>query len=321
MTSPIASGLSTESVSHIDEWGTKMSSVFYNYEMSTARSEKFQANIKYRRMGSITFALIRAQPHQAQRAMAPTAGLAVDDRFSLSLQLEGHSTVSQHGKTRDLDPGDYCTYDPGAPYVRGFDEPTTSLVVLFPRAFLLLPENVLHEASALVIKPSQATLPALYSQLLVGLSGQLDTLDAHSGFRTARATIELLSTSLITALQADSLATNSTADQLRLAVLDFVNEHIADRDLSVGKIAAHFYVSTRYLFQLFSGQGIAQLIRDRRLTLAESKLTDPSLRWMTIAQIAESCGFLNANYFSRVFREHYGLAPAQYRQTFSHEPV
>jgi AraC-like DNA-binding protein len=53
-------------------------------------------------------------------------------------------------------------------------------------------------------------------------------------------------------------------------------------------------------------------LNQRRLQVACQQLASTS---KTITEIAEASGFATPYYFSRVFRQHFGQSPLQYRKT------
>ncbi len=59
------------------------------------------------------------------------------------------------------------------------------------------------------------------------------------------------------------------------------------------------------------GEGIAEHIRNLRIRHAEQLLTDS--RELSVAEIAEKCGFSDYNYFITVFRKSTGMPPGEYR--------
>ncbi len=84
--------------------------------------------------------------------------------------------------------------------------------------------------------------------------------------------------------------------------------------LALEDIAARAHCSVNHLIALFRRhlrQTPARYLRDVRLRHAERLLTRSAL---PVALIAEQCGFVSPFHFSRLFKEHYGLAPLAFRQ-------
>ena len=56
---------------------------------------------------------------------------------------------------------------------------------------------------------------------------------------------------------------------------------------------------------------LKQYLSSYRLEKAKRLLEED---YMKITEIAEKCGYANANYFSKVFREGMGMTPMEYRE-------
>jgi AraC-like DNA-binding protein len=57
---------------------------------------------------------------------------------------------------------------------------------------------------------------------------------------------------------------------------------------------------------------LTEYINAKRLHQACSLLGSSDLR---VQQVAYTCGFLDVNYFSRLFKRHYGQTPGEYRSS------
>ena len=89
-----------------------------------------------------------------------------------------------------------------------------------------------------------------------------------------------------------------------------------NRPLQVGEIADHVSLSRYYFSRLFrkeTGRSPNEYVAEVRINMAKGMLAEKEL---SIAEIAESCGFANMSHFSRFFREKTGQTPAAFRRTF-----
>lgn len=92
----------------------------------------------------------------------------------------------------------------------------------------------------------------------------------------------------------------------------YIINNISDT-LSVRQIADHVFVSTTYLCFLYkkqTGKTLKQFILDIRMQKAKSMLLDTNMK---IGDIASSLGYMNQNYFTRIFTSYYGATPSVFR--------
>ncbi len=89
----------------------------------------------------------------------------------------------------------------------------------------------------------------------------------------------------------------------------YIKENFAS-DISLSAIAKRFSVSPEHFSRLFkkeTGLGFSKYLNSLRLQYAEQLLKAGDGK--NITQIAESCGFEDSNYFSKKFKELYGISP------------
>jgi AraC-like DNA-binding protein len=98
----------------------------------------------------------------------------------------------------------------------------------------------------------------------------------------------------------------------------FIDAQLGDPELTPAAVAAAHHISLRYLHKLFEPepQGVAGMIRQRRLERCRHDLLDPAQADRPVAGIAARWGFSSAAHFSRVFRDAYGLPPAEFRRFY-----
>ena len=92
----------------------------------------------------------------------------------------------------------------------------------------------------------------------------------------------------------------------------FINEHIAE-NLSLEDTAAEVNVSPFYLSKLFKeekNENYISYITDIRMQKAQELLKNPRA---SIKEVSATVGYKDQNYFSRLFRNKFGLTPTEYR--------
>ena len=106
--------------------------------------------------------------------------------------------------------------------------------------------------------------------------------------------------------------TGDTDDKIK-AMLVYIHEHFRE-PISVEALAGSVHISKRVCFRLFREKlrmTPVEYIRAFRLQQACRMLVRTK---EPITQIGYACGLGSGSYFGKVFREHYGCTPAQYRQ-------
>ena len=100
-------------------------------------------------------------------------------------------------------------------------------------------------------------------------------------------------------------------------IMDYITRNF-NTDLHLQEVAAHFFVSVPYLSALLkkrTGRTFGEHVRVCRLQWAAHLLANTAL---PVASISEEVGYQDHKYFTRLFREFYGLSPAAYRKVHQH---
>ncbi len=99
--------------------------------------------------------------------------------------------------------------------------------------------------------------------------------------------------------------------------VNYIKEYYCRGDISVEQLAAECGVTAGYFRSLFRKQfGVSpqQYITDLRMERAMELLQSNML---SVAEVAEQCGYNSQSYFCREFKKHTGLAPSRYHiETF-----
>jgi two-component system response regulator YesN len=92
-----------------------------------------------------------------------------------------------------------------------------------------------------------------------------------------------------------------------------IEHNFEDSSFTVGTLADLLHVSPKYLSRIFhktAGQTCIDYLTHKRMETAKEMLANTSLRSL---DIAEKVGYVNAHYFSLVFKKQTGLSPSEYR--------
>ncbi|RFU68118.1 AraC family transcriptional regulator [Peribacillus saganii] len=104
----------------------------------------------------------------------------------------------------------------------------------------------------------------------------------------------------------------SRKDIIEQAIL-YIEGHYHNPDLRLEDVASHVGRSPAYFSSLVTkrqGSSFRQLLTAIRIKEAQRLLLDTKI---SVQEIAEKTGFINANYFSKVFKGKMGITPRSYR--------
>lgn len=101
-------------------------------------------------------------------------------------------------------------------------------------------------------------------------------------------------------------------EQLIAKAIAYVEQNLASPDLSVEDLSKHLGMSRVHLYKKLmsiTGRPPIEFIRTIRLKRASQMLKDPG---QNVADVAYAVGFNNPKYFSKYFKEEFGVLPSQY---------
>ncbi|MFA9465660.1 MAG: helix-turn-helix domain-containing protein [Velocimicrobium sp.] len=105
----------------------------------------------------------------------------------------------------------------------------------------------------------------------------------------------------------------SHTQNLKMAI-EFLTNHYAEK-ITIKTMSQLMNMSEQHfsrLFKTYTGKTFVDYLTQFRLEQAKRLLIQSDL---PITQIPELTGFCNPNYFSRIFKRHFGLSPSQTRKT------
>lgn len=111
---------------------------------------------------------------------------------------------------------------------------------------------------------------------------------------------------------------NSAIDhEFILKISKYISENV-DAQLSLNSVADAFYISPSHLSKIFkksTGTNFSEFIIGKKFERAAELLLKN--KDMEINELSEKIGYQNISYFTRLFKEKYGMTPLQYRKKHS----
>jgi AraC-like DNA-binding protein len=272
-----------------------------------AHDAQFRASVASRQVGGLTVARVKAPAHSLSRSHQQARG---DDRrlFKLVVQHQGTIFLEQHDKRLALRPGHWTLYDTTRPFRFYSEEETRQSAVLLRAEDLHLMD--LTPYSLRDYSAAQGYSSMLQSALanVVDDPGR-DCPEGDVGVMIARLTRLAL-------LEHGSLEGRRTSREVMRERIDgYLDQHLRRSDLSIDTVAQGLNCSKRYLHKVFveGDCTLSEYILRRRLEASRKSLVDPAASQQSVTDIAYAWGFSSLAYFSRVFKQTYGLSPRDYR--------
>jgi signal transduction histidine kinase/DNA-binding response OmpR family regulator len=111
----------------------------------------------------------------------------------------------------------------------------------------------------------------------------------------------------------------SLDEQFLTKALQIIENHLTESEFSVDDFCTAIGISKTHVYRklkALTNQSFTEFLRTIRLKRAASLL---SIKTGNLTEIAYQTGFTNLSYFSRSFKEQFGVNPSEYSQSFSRE--
>ena len=295
-------------------WNERAGESFSPLVSDPADIRAFHGSIERTAIGELTLAeaCTEAQTVRHSRAhVARTRG----SLYFLMLQLSGESRNRQDGREAYLKPGDFTLCDTTQQYEILFPGANRMLVLGIPdaqlRRHIACPES-------LVAVPVRAGsgVAALFSRFLRDFWAAChQDLDAEAAARVSAALLGLLGATYADVPRAHC-ERSAVATTQRIRILNHIEAHLHDPELTPTKVAQSCRITPRYLHHLFaaSEETVGRYLLRRRLEEAARALASALQMGRTVAEIAFDQGFNSPTHFGRSFRCRFGMTPREYRE-------
>ncbi|WP_269857592.1 helix-turn-helix domain-containing protein [Streptomyces sp. RPT161] len=293
-------------------WQDVVCDGFVPVHVKPLQDEPFRGVIRADRLGAVRVSEVSADANRVDRT--PRLIARSDAEYLLVGVLErGRAVIGQDGREAVLRPGDIACYDTTRPYTLLCREDFSMLEFVLPHRLAHLDSGETVGVTATRF-PATEGVAALVSPFLTRLARHSsDYVDSAESL--SRTTGDLLATMLAEQRPRPSSDLQAARRTTLLRVRTYIDQNLADPDLSPERIANAHHVSLRYLQKLFSEEQttIAAWIRQRRLEGCRRDLAGPYAADRTVASIAARWGFMDPAHFSRIFKAAHGLSPSDYR--------
>lgn len=290
----------------IKQWSDAATPV---WDILSVEDDAFCAVVDLYHGGDLVFGTVGSSPQFTAREMARIAEDGID-YYAFQFYTSGQRRATAHGSDVILRKGDLLTIDMTQPIATASTR-YSSIDLGIPRRLLApllaAPDahgGRRHEATHPLTGLVRAHLEALYRAAPHMTVAQMQSVQG--------ATIALAAAAL------NGLVTQDQAEQVRAATLFAVKRYIEDwlhdMTLSSVMVARTFSISRATLYRTMEPLGgFASHLRLRRLHRVRLDLASPTLRHLSVGEIAEAWGFVSHSAFTRSFRQCFGVSPRDFR--------
>jgi len=270
----------------------------------------FDGHLVASHAGDVILTRLEANRHRVLRTpgMARTSDTAY---LKIVAPWQGSATVQQRGREASARDGAWVIYDTTNPYEIANPERVDHLIVMVPKATVT--EHGLRLEGVMARRLGASGISRVALETMRNTYQELPHMSEAAARGAGEMIKQLVQLSLMEVAGMETAVTQREA--LRDRIRAYVQQHLRDPDLSADGIARALNCSRRHLYNAFTGEGesIAGFIQRLRLQACVRELQQAGPNARPITDIALSWGFGNPSHFSRVFRDHTGKSPSEFR--------
>jgi AraC-like DNA-binding protein len=241
---------------------------------------------------------------------------AHDDFILVALGKRGIGAVLQDGRETVIHPGEFAFYDTTRPYELRFNDSFTQTIFQIPREMLHRRITGTESLTATSFTPDRP-LQKLAYDFISSLADVADRLDQDTALRLSGQAVDLVAMAMSERISANSLSSSTHRAGLLCRLKAHILAHLPDPDLSLAETARALGISPRYVNDLLADEqtSFQRYVLAQRLEHCRRDLSSPMLAHRHVGEIAFAWGFNDLSHFGRVFREHFGNSPRDFRQS------
>lgn len=293
-------------------WEDYNASTLVGLKCNSYAESGFAARQDNLHLSAMRLARIVGNEHVVERDRSMIRGVPKESIF-VSLVTDSGSFFYQGGTCQLLEPGELVVYRTDKPYLFGFSAAMRQFIFDIPqeqfaRRCLRRFDQPLKiggqgGGQRLLLRTLAERTRVFFQQPLCGAAEDYQ-----------EQAFELLA-SLI-AGQVGQRPINALSASYLLAAKQYIQEHLADPELSCERVAAQVGVSPRHLARLFALEEWvpSRFILEKRLQQAQQLLCSRQGAALDISEIAYRHGFASQAHFARAFKARYQRTPSEARR-------
>ncbi len=300
---------SSPPAARLQRWNELASANWSGVSVS-ARPDGFEGALSHLGSDNVQFARVRSSQAELCRSIGDDRA----DRITLHYQRRGNSRNFRGPVQSQLAPGDIAMFRSTDDYRIELSDSNDMLVADFDEKLLIDRIGLISVPGGVCIAAKQHPTH-LIGGLIHGLLSAEADLDQEAIDLVEASFVDLLALLLRPPHPAPQPGTGN----LRQRAQAIITRHLHDPELSTAMIAGRLAVSERAVQYAFAMQGetpMGAIVSQRLQQAARALRHNPHC---SITEIALGGGFSSSSYFTRCFRERFGMTPRAYRsaQPFS----
>jgi AraC-like DNA-binding protein len=230
------------------------------------------------------------------------------DHYAFNLRAAGMVRGEIDGRALSVQPGEILVVDQARPYRREIQAGDAITLLVARDALPNLPSRIHGTIFS-------GGISELLDGYLTSLLDKIGTMTSTEALHAEQATLSLAKALLSSTAQDIDDARNALLTSLYIKAKEYIRRNLELPELSAQKICKEIGISRSSLYRLFEPDGgVANYIRSRRLIAIHRALTAPNPRHR-IGDLAYRYGFNSNTQLSRAFKQQFGHAPSEARET------
>lgn len=244
-------------------------------------------------------------------SVRPLSFATAFDAHFLGILLEGSGTFAQNRSEITLGPGSMVLYSRSAPFFLDLIGPYRYLVLAVDVDALGASDRELAAVAGSAAL-SGTTAACILTGLLAGVPERWGTLPAPLRLELADVALSLLR-DCIREARGERPALRSSEETVHEQVVEWIETHLRDPDLTPARIAAANHISVSYLHRVFrrTGATVGEHVLARRVEGVRRELL--TARDESLAAVGRRWGFRDPSRLSKVVRQRFGQSPRELR--------
>lgn len=298
----------------LNQWIDTVCDTVLHLDCMSTSPAPFFGEIKTRQIKEICFTHVRTQEICYERTLAGIRN-GKERMLVINFQLSGNSSITQDGRTADLEAGDFACFDTSRPYHVNASNLNEVVTINVPCEMILSNLGLTEQVTALTIR-GNTRIGAIASHFLRDVVFSIDSVRQSTAERLATTSLGLIITAFGELLEQQPASRRSSRMLLLYRAKTLIDHDLGDPLLDADRIARGVGISKRYLAELFHAEdtSVRKWIWHRRLEKSRLALSDRLLSGKSISLIAFDCGFNDMSHFCHRFRDAYSATPTEYRR-------